>query len=142
MTDKFFVILDHFLYIYLPPPSPSTTQRIKILKEMKKNTWNISSFCNSVPKIMTICYTVYEIWCMTDVITFHFGSFLPKDIIILYICSKNYDQMMYGSRDMVHDRRMERRPDGKTDIQRGGCPTWKYIHKNLKYTIKRIWSKK
>ena len=76
----------------------------------------ISSFYNSVPKIMIICYTVPEIWCVTDVIIFHFGPFLPfypanspknqnfkkmkntsGDNIILHKCTKNYDQMMYGS---------------------------------------------
>ena len=29
----------------------------------------------------------------------------PGDIIILYMCTKNYDQIMYGSWDMVWDRR-------------------------------------
>ena len=28
---------------------------------------------------------------------------LPRDIIILHMCTKNYDQMMYGSWDMVCD---------------------------------------
>ena len=28
----------------------------------------------------------------------------PRDIIILHTCTKNYDQMMYGSWDMVRDR--------------------------------------
>ena len=28
----------------------------------------------------------------------------PGDIIILHKCTKNYDQMMYSSWDMVHDR--------------------------------------
>ena len=56
---------------------------------------------------MIICYTVPEIWCMTDVIAiFHFGlktqnlkkmKKTPGDIIILHMCTKNYDQMMYGS---------------------------------------------
>ena len=63
-----------------------------------------------------------ETWCMTDVIIFHFGPFFallslnspknqnftkmkktPRDII-LHTCTKNYDQMMYSSWDMVHDR--------------------------------------
>ena len=61
-----------------------------------------------------ICYTVPEAWCVTDVIViFDFGLFLallpPKNskfhknekmaecIIILHICTKNYDLMMYGS---------------------------------------------
>ena len=72
----------------------------------------MSSFYTSVPKIMIICYTVPQI-CVTDVIViFHFGLFFallpkklkfkkmeetPKDIIILHMCTKNHDQMMYGS---------------------------------------------
>ena len=59
---------------------------------------------------------VPEIWCVTDVIViFHFGPFFallppnspkyqnfdkvkktPGDIIILRMCAKNHDQMMYG----------------------------------------------
>ena len=59
---------------------------------------------------MIICYTVPEIWCMTDVIIFHFGPFFglpphpnspktqnlkklkntPGDIIILHKCTKNH----------------------------------------------------
>ena len=35
------------------------------------------SFYTSVPKIIIICYTVLEMWHMTDVIfIFHFGLFL------------------------------------------------------------------
>ena len=52
-----------------------TTWKIKILKNWKKHL-EISSFYTSVPKIMIICYTVPEIWCVTDVIViFHFGLF-------------------------------------------------------------------
>ena len=59
---------------------------------------------------MIICYTVPEIWHVTDVIVlFHFGLFfvllnnspknenftklkkMPEDIIILHTCTKNYD---------------------------------------------------
>ena len=65
---------------------------------------------------MIICYTVAEIWHMTDVIfIFHFGLFLPfytpsnlknqnftkmkktTGDIILHMCTKNYDHMMYIS---------------------------------------------
>ena len=86
---------------------------------------------------MIKCYTVWEIWRVRDVIVnFHFGLFfsllppnspknkikketrsLPGDIIsFLHMCTKNYDQMMYGSRDMVRDGRMDGRTDGKSDI--------------------------
>ena len=84
---------------------------------------------------MIICYTVPEIWRVTHVIfIFHLGLFfsllpppkktqpknqnfkkekkVPGDIIISHMCTKNNDQMMYGSWDMVR----ERRTDGKSDI--------------------------
>ena len=32
----------------------------------------------------------------------------PGDIIILHMCTKNYDQMMYGPWDMVHNRQMDK----------------------------------
>ena len=41
---------------------------------------------------------------------------MSGDIIILHKCIKNYDQMMYGSWEMVRDRRMDGRMDGKSDI--------------------------
>ena len=64
---------------------------------------------------MIICYTVPEIWCVTDaIVTFHFGLFFallppnnpksenfktmkktPGDIIILHSCTKNHDHMLY-----------------------------------------------
>ena len=73
---------------------------------------------------------------MADVIViFHFGLFFALlhpnslknqnfekmrktcgDIIILHMCTKNYDQMMYGSSDMVGDGWT----DGQTDGQRDG----------------------
>ena len=77
------------------------------------------SFYTSVPKLMIICFTVPEIWCVTDVIViFHFGLFFvllpltarkmkiskkktkkneeknPGDIIILHKCTKNHDYML------------------------------------------------
>ena len=121
--------------------TPLTIQKIKILKKWKKKSLEISSFYNSVPKIMIIlCYTVPKIWCMTNVIIFHLGRFLPfypfnssknkkiinktpGDILILHICAKNYDQMIYISWDMVRDRRTDRWTEKVT--YRGGCPTSK-----------------
>ena len=67
---EFFITLDNFLPIY-----PLKTQKVKISKKWKKHL-EISSFYTSAPKIMVICYTVPEIWHMTDVIViFHFGLF-------------------------------------------------------------------
>ena len=57
------------------PFTPQTAQKNKISKNWKK-TLEISSFYTSVPKLMIICYTVPEIWWVTDVIVvFHFGQF-------------------------------------------------------------------
>ena len=43
------------------------------------------------------------------------------DIIILHMCTKNYDQIMHGSCDMVRDGRTDRRTDGWTN-------GWKRLH--------------
>ena len=49
--------------------------KIKISRKGTKRL-QISSFYTSVPKIITICYTVPEIWCMTHAIfIFHFVLF-------------------------------------------------------------------
>ena len=69
---KFFDILGHFLPFY-----PNINPKNEILKKWKKNL-GMSIFYINVPKIMAICYTVSEIWRVTDVILiFHFGLFLP-----------------------------------------------------------------
>ena len=59
---KFLVILGNFLPFY----SPNTLKNENIKNE--KKPLEISSSYTSVPKIMIICYTVPEIWHMTDVI--------------------------------------------------------------------------
>ena len=109
--------MGYFSTFYLPN-SPKNQNL-----EKGKKTLEIS-FYNSALKIIIICYTVPEIWCMTNVIIFHFWAifcpFTPLtaqkieilkkwkkkhgDIIILHMCTKTYDQMMYSSWDMVHDR--------------------------------------
>ena len=84
---------------------------------------------------MIICYTVPEIWHVTDIIIFHFGLFLPfyqnnspknqnfkkmkktlDNIIILHRCTKNYDHII-GQTD--------RQTDGQTEkvTYRGGRTT-------------------
>ena len=132
---ELFVILGNLLPFY-----PT-----KILKKLKK-ILEISSFYKSVPKIMIICFTVPEIWHVMNVIFIvHFRLFfallpppphpnspkhenwikrkkMPGDIIILHMCTKNYDHMIHGSWDMAFGRWMDRWADGKSDI-RGECPT-------------------
>ena len=65
---EFFVILVHFL-IFLHPNNLKNENFEKMPKMA-----GISSFYTSVTKIIIICYTVSEIWRVTDVIViFHFG---------------------------------------------------------------------
>ena len=49
---------------------------------------------------------------------------MPGDTIILHMCTKNYDQMLYGSWDMVRDERMGGEIVEWTEkvTYRGGCP--------------------
>ena len=129
-------ILGYFLPFY-PPNSPKNENFKK-----RKIYLQIWSFYISVPKIMIICITVPKIWHVTHVIViFHFELFFallppspnsPKnkklkkfkkiqDIIILHRYTKNYDSMMYGSWDMVHNRQTDGRREKVT--YRGGCPT-------------------
>ena len=97
-------------WVIFCPFTSLTAQKIKMKKKQKKPLE--ISFYISVPKIMTICYTVPEIRHVTDVIyIFHFGLFfavLHLEISSFYICYQNYDQMMYSSWDMVRDGWMDR----------------------------------
>ena len=112
-----FLILGYFLSLYSPNSLKNQNfEKMKKLREM-------SLFYICVPKMMIRWCTVPEICCMMNVIIFHFGPFFallppnspknqnlkkmkkaPGDITILHMCNKNYDQMMYGSWDMVQNR--------------------------------------
>ena len=60
-----FVILDHFLPFYPPPPSP-TTQKIKILKKWKKktNNWRYYHFTQMYHKWQSchVWFLRYQAW--------------------------------------------------------------------------------
>ena len=68
------IVIFHFgLFFILLPPNSRKNENLK--KDDEKKCLEIS-FYTSVPKIMIICYTVLEIWHVTDVIVvFHFGPF-------------------------------------------------------------------
>ena len=70
--DRIFCHFGSFLTL-LPPPTLNSPKN-ENFKKIKTNL-TISSFYTSVPKIMIICYTMPEIWHMTDVIIFHFALF-------------------------------------------------------------------
>ena len=68
------VIMFSFWAIFCPF-TLLTAQKIKIFKKWK-NTWRYYHFTQVYLKIMIICYTVPEIWCMTDtILIFHFELF-------------------------------------------------------------------
>ena len=104
--------MSHFLRFC----SPNSTKN-QNFEKMKKTPGDII-ICIRVPKFMIRWCTVPEIWCVTDVIIIsHYGQFFAEknqnfekmqktsgDIIILHMCIKNYNQMMYGSWDVVRDR--------------------------------------
>ena len=111
------------LWTIFCPLTSLTTWKIKILNKRKKPLE--ISFYTSVAKIVIIWYTVPEIWHVKDVVCFSFWAIFcsftspppppnspkkqnsqniikPGDIIILHICTENYDHIMYSSWDMVH----------------------------------------
>ena len=112
-----FFILGYFLPFYLPnsPKNQNLEKKKKtpgdiiILHMCTKNhdpmvhlSWNIvCDGCNY--------FSFWAISCPFTPLTaqkikiFTKCKKLPGDIIILHKCPKNYDQMMYGSWDMVHD---------------------------------------
>ena len=72
--------------------TPLKARKIKILKKWEKPL-EISSFYICVPKIMIRWGTVPEIWCVTNKFS-KIWKKAPRDIIILHICTRNYDQIM------------------------------------------------
>ena len=125
--QNIFIILD-----ILPFYNPKTQN----FEKMKKTPGDISSFLSfytGVPEIMIMCYKIPEIW-REVIFIFHFGLFFsfyppnsPKNhnfkkvkiyFIILHMCTKNYDQMIYSSWDPVRDGWSERQMDGWKDRQK------------------------
>ena len=135
--QKFFVILKQF-FAFLSPNNPEN-QNFEKNEKIHRRYYHLTQVHHVI-----ICFTVPEIWSGTNVIAiFHFELFLPfyspnspknknkktktktpGDIIILHMCTKNYYQIMYGSWDMVHDRRTVK------VTYRGvvGAPTKKWNH--------------
>ena len=130
-----------FWAIFCPFP-PLTAWKMKIKKNEKK-LLEILSFYKSVPKTMIRWCTVPKIWCVTGIIIFHFGPFLPfypsnslknqnfekmkktpGNIIILHKSTKNYGQMMYSSWDMLRNRQTDRQK--KWHIEVGAPPKSPY----------------
>ena len=117
------------------PPSPLWTPRKLKFSKNEKSTRRYYHFTNDYHKWQSydICFFRYGVQqTKFFVILDRFLPFYPcnclknqnfekmkktsGDTIILHICTKNYDQMMYGSWDMVCDRWMNGRTE--SDIER------------------------
>ena len=74
-VPEIWFVTDVIVIFHFGPFTLLTVQKMKLSWKWK-NRLDILSFYRIVPKIMIICFTVPEIWCVTDVIVlFHFGLF-------------------------------------------------------------------
>ena len=105
------------LFLLFQPPENPKNQNFKIEKKHLE-----ISFYIFAPYLRIIWYMAPQTWSMTDriVILNHFLPFyppnslknqnfeklkkMPRDIIILHMCTLNDNNMMYGSWDMECDR--------------------------------------
>ena len=136
---EFFVILGHFLPLY-PTNNPKNQnfeklkkapEDIIILHKCIKNHDHMLYWSWDMVRDGCNCYfSFWAIFCYFTTLTgrkiniWKKKEKTPEDIIILHMGTKNYDQMIYGSWDMVCDRRMDRWMDRWMEevIYRGGYP--------------------
>ena len=128
---KFFVILNHFLPFYtLNDPKNQHFEKLKkkpsdnviLQKCVKNHDHMLHCSWDTVHDRFNFYFSFWAIFCpfsplATQEIKIKKKEKTPEDIIILQMCSKNYDHMMQGSWDMVHDRRRSRRTYRRTDGQ-------------------------
>ena len=126
--ENFFVILDYFLPFY-----PTNNPKNRNFEKMKNPPGDIIILHKCTKNNDHILYCSWDM-AVTDVICFSFWAillpfYLPPpshsltaqkikifqkmkktsgDIIILHMCTKNYDQIMHISWNMVYDERMEK----------------------------------
>ena len=124
MTCDLDVIIFHFgtFFCLLPPRKIKilkTARKVKILKKWKKCLQKSSFY---MVRDRHNCYfSFWVIFCSFTSLTAQKIKILtkmkkmPGDIIILHMCTKNYDQMMYSSWDMVHNRWKDRCTDRQMD---------------------------
>ena len=111
-------------FFVLLHPLPLTTERIKILKKMKKTSGDIIILHKCTINDNHMIYGSWDINCNRQIFFVIFGHFLlfylpnspknenitklkktPGDIIILHKCTKNHDHMLQCSWDMACDGR-------------------------------------
>ena len=126
---SFWAIFCHF--------TPLTAQKIKIKKKKnEKHAWRYHHFTQVYQNHDQMLHCSWDMTCNGCKCYFSFWAiFCPftslkaqkikikkngkkrKEISLLYTRTKNYDQMMYGSWDMMRHRRTEKM------TYTGGCPT-------------------
>ena len=137
VMDTIFCLLRPFFALYpLNNPKNQSFEKLKkipgdiiILHKCTKNHDHML-YC-SLDMAHNICNCYFSFWatfCLFTSLTAQKIKIKKKnfkkclEISSFYImCTKNYDQMMYGSWDMVRDRRTDGQMEKVTD--RGGCPT-------------------
>ena len=128
------VTIFHFwsLFALLSPQKP----RIQNFEKMKKKLGDIIFLHKSIKNYDQMMCSSWDMVCNRYNCYFSFWTiFYPFNpatakknqnfekmkkkhghIIILHTCTKNYEQMMYGSWDMLHNRRTDGHMEGKSDI--------------------------
>ena len=158
---EFFIILDHFLSFYLPNKPKNQN-----FEKMKKTPGDIMILHKCTINDNHMMYGSWDMKCDRQNFLSFWTIFLPftplttQKIKIkkkneknawryhhLFMCTKNYDQMMYGSWDIVHDgwtdgqigRPTNRWTDRQTDRRKKwhievGVPA-KNMRKNMKFGL-------
>ena len=151
---QLFFILGHFLPFY-----PPNSLKNKNLKKTKKNPWDIIilHMCarnydhmmygswDMVPDRCNCYFSFWAIFALLLPLKPKKSKFsknkkkIPEDMIILHMCAKNYDQMMYGSWDMLHDRRTDKQTNGqkKWHVEVGAPPKKKQTKNKTKQNKER-----
>ena len=138
-------IFCHFgqFFALLPPNNPKNQNFEKMKKiprdiiilhmctindnHMMHGSWDIESDGQIFLSFWTIFCPFNALTTLKNQISFKIKK-TPGDIIILHMCTKNNDRMMYGSWNMVRDRRTDGWTDGQADqwkkvTYRDGYPT-------------------
>ena len=119
-------------------------KKSKILKKWKKHL-EISSSYTRVPKIMIICSTALELWCMTDVIViFPFGVFFALLTPPCHPCapklwSDDVQYLRYGAQQADRQKKWDRggysNQKNQNQLEALNSNCYKGKHKILKKTF-------
>ena len=154
-TDRIFCHY-HLFFALLPPYGP---RKSKFWKN-EKHTWRHYPFTNAYHKWQSydkwfFRYRMQQTKCFVisgltaQKIKVKKKKKTPGDITILHMCSKKFDQMMYASWDMVHDRcnyfsfwaifcLFTPITSQKIKILKTWKNSWRYIH--FIYVYQKLWS--